>query len=113
MKQGKISWTGKSKNQYLFTIYTKDTSFKDVDGNYIFAKKTLSSWEAIYIGEGNLETRTQDTGHLKCAEKKGFTHYHVHVHKNETTRKIEETDLIQGNTECLYENGGCNKTIDG
>ena len=113
MEQEKIIWTGKSGTQYTFTIYSKDTIFDEIDGNYIFAKKTTKVWYAVYIGEGDLKTRTQDEEHLKCAEQKGFTHYHVHVTNNETARKFEETDLIQGNTECLVENGGCNKTIDG
>lgn len=113
MEQGKINWTGKSGSQYTFTIYSKDTKFNEIDGNYIFAKRTTTGWDAVYIGEGDLNTRTQDEEHLKCAEQKGFTRYHVHVNKNETARKVEEIDLIQGNTECLVENRGCNKTIDG
>lgn len=113
MEQGKINWTGKSNRNYLFTIYTKDTVFNEIDSNYIFAKKTSAGWNAVYIGEGNLKTRTQDEEHLRCATQKGFTHYHVHVNKNESARKSEETDLIQGNPECLFENGGCNKTITG
>ena len=108
-----INWTGKSGNNYTFTIYSKNTKFKEIDGNYIFAKQTKNGWNAVYIGEGDLESRTQDKVHLECAKNKGFTHYHVHVNKNDKLRKAEETDLIEGNPECLYENGGCNKTSDG
>lgn len=113
MENEKIIWTGKSGNKYTFTIYPKQTNFKEIDGNYILAKNINTGWEAVYIGEGDLKSRTQDQEHLKCAEKKGFTHYHVHANTNEKQRKSEESDLIEGNTECLFENGGCNKTIDG
>lgn len=113
MKLSDVTWTGISGKQYQFGVYPKDTKFKELDGNYIFAKETLSGWKAVYIGEGDLKTRTQDPEHLKCAESKGFTHYHVHININEESRKLEETDLIHGNNECLYEYGGCNKTADG
>ena len=113
MEQGKINWTGASGTKYLFTIYPKDTSFNEVDGNYIFARFSGNSWQAVYIGEGNLAIRTKDPGHQQCAQKKGFTHYHVHVNENETARRAEESDLILGNPECLEENGGCNQTKTG
>jgi hypothetical protein len=113
MEKNEVIWTGKSGKKYTFTVYSKGTTFNEVDGNYIFAKNKTTSWEAVYIGEGDLKTRTQDKEHLKCAENKGFTHYHVHKNSDEKLRKAEETDLIEGNPECLFENGGCNKTIDG
>jgi hypothetical protein len=113
MEQEKINWTGISGKIYQFTIYPKSTKFKEIDGNYIFAKATTNGWDAVYIGEGDLKTRTQDTVHLTCAEKKKFTHFHVHVNKNKQHRKAEEEDLIQGNPECLSENGGCNETFNG
>lgn len=113
MEPEKIIWTGKSGLTYTYYVYVKGTTFKKSDGNYIFAKKTTNGWDAVYIGEGDFETRPQDEEHLKCAEKKGFTHYHVHLNSNETNRKAEETDMIQGNQECLIENGGCNKTATG
>ena len=113
MEAEKINWTGKSGAKYTYSIFPKGTTFKKLNGNYIFAKKTTNGWNAVYIGEGDLESRTQEEEHLKCAVKKGFTHYHVHVNSNEEYRKAEETDMIQGNSECLEENGGCNKTSTG
>ncbi len=104
-----IKWKGKSGNSYPFKIYTKDSNFFKVDGNYIFAKETSTGWDAVYIGEGNLKTRTKDNIYLKCLEDNKFTHYHVHVNTNENKRKAEYADLIAGNTECLCKNGGLNK----
>ncbi len=110
----KITWNGKSGTPYHFDIYPKETKFKSLDGNYIFAQETSTGgWNAIYIGEGNLKERTQDKEHLDCANKKGFTHYHVHTNSNEENRKFEESDLIAEHTECQWENGGCNKTSNG
>jgi hypothetical protein len=113
MAQETIIWTGKSGTKYTFTFYSKSTTFNEIEGNYIFAKQTKNGWVAIYIGEGDLKTRTQDKEHLECAEKKGFTRYHVHINKNRISRENEETDLIEGNPKCLIENGGCNKIQEG
>ena len=112
--EGKVKWKGKSGNEYTYHIYSKQSTFKpNQDGNYIFAKQAFNSWKAVYIGQGDLKTRTQDETHLKCANKKEFTHYHVRLNNNESNRLSEETDMIQGNLECLEQNGGCNKTITG
>lgn len=111
--EGTVTWREASGRHYQFEIYSKETSFKHIEGNYIFAKRSTIGWDAVYIGEGYLDIRTQDPEHLACAKRKGFTHYHVHVNTNESNRKYEEKDLIAGNQECLVENGGCNKTEDG
>ena len=111
---GTHAWVGGSKKEYTFSIFKKETKFNELEGNYIFAKKNDGgTWEAIYIGEGDLSDRPFAKDHLDCAEKKGFTHYHVHINEEEKKRKEEETDLIAGNPECLKENGGCNKTETG
>lgn len=112
-QEGTHTWTGASKQLYKYNVWPKAQSFNHFQGNYIFAKKTQSGWEAVYIGEGYLDERTSDQDHLACASRKGFTHFHTHINKNEEKRKLEETDLIAGNDECLEENGGCNKTSDG
>ena len=112
-KEGTISWRGASGRLYKFDIYPKATPFIHVEGNYIFAKRSVLGWDAVYIGEGYLDERTSDQDHLACASRKGFTHFHTHINENEEKRKLEETDLIAGNDECLEENGGCNKTSDG
>lgn len=113
MSNNTVKWRGLSGNVYTYEVYSKHTVFRSIDGNYIFARQTFSGWDAVYIGEGDLATRTQDPVHKKCAENKGFTHYHVHVNPSEINRKTEERDMIAGNPECLEKNGGCNKTEDG
>lgn len=112
-QKGTAIWLGKTKTKYEFKVFPRNQQLKHVKGNYIFAKLINNTWEAVYIGEGYLDERTQDPEHLECASNKGFTHYHVHSHENDITRKLEEENLIAGNIECLEENGGCNKTSDG
>lgn len=110
----KVNWKGASGTEYSYAVYSKQTEFNpNLIGNYIFAKRTNKGWDAVYIGEGDIKTRTQDKTHLSCATKKGFTHYHVHLNNLDESRKREEEDLIKGNLECLEENGGCNKTENG
>lgn len=112
--QGKVNWKGISGNEYTYEIFSKDSTFNlNQNGNYIFARQTFIGWEAVYIGQGDLKTRTQDQTHLDCANLKGFTHYHVHINNSEINRKNEEEDMIKGNQEYLFENGGCNKTKTG
>ncbi len=105
------TWTGGDGTKYTFEVLPKETNFQHVQGNYIFAKKVgFGRWHAVYIGEGYLDDRTQDHEHLECAATKGFTHYHAHKNENDTQRKAEEKNLIDGNPECLEGNGGCNGT---
>lgn len=108
-----VEWTGDSGTRYSYQVYPKNAEFREMAGNYIFTRQTLNGWDAVYIGEGILKHRTEDEVHLACANAKGFTHFHVHLNADEGGRKEEEADLIAGNVECLYENGGCNKTHDG
>lgn len=109
MENEKVNWSGKSGKKYTFTVFDNTAEFNEIDGNYIFAKRIGNVWYAIYIGEGNLKLRTKDCEHLAAAKHCGFTHYHAHANINEKLRKEEEADLIEGNPECLEENGGCNK----
>ena len=110
----KVNWKGISGTEYTYEVFPKESTFNpNQDGNYIFAKQTRIGWEAVYIGQGDLKSRTQDETHLNCATLKGFTHYHVHLNNSKIDRNYEEEDMIKGNLECLAENGGCNKTITG
>ncbi len=113
MSNKKVNWQGERGNLYSFSIFPIETGFNpNQDGNYIFAKQTQTGWDAVYIGEGDLQTRTQDEEHRSCAIKKGATHLHVHLNNNETNRKAEESDLLGYNTEA-YHPLGCNKKIGG
>lgn len=113
MEYPKQKWQGKNGNTYEFTVYPIDISFKSkVDGNYIFAKQTMRGWDAVYIGEGDLKTRTEAHKNDGCVLRKGATHIHAHTNNNEEARKQEESDLLGFNSEA-YEPNGCNVKIGG
>lgn len=90
------NWKGKSGKQYKYWVHPLDASWKDVPGNYIFAKRTSGGWKAIYVGQTkNLKSRLPRHEERACATKHGATHIHAHSNLGgETVRKAEERDLI-------------------
>ncbi len=96
----KCTWTGKSGTQYIYEIHPIGTKFREVPGNYIFAKESRPShWSSRYIGQtNNLNERLGDHEKEACAKRKGATHIHIHGNGNgERARKAEEKDLILNN----------------
>ena len=113
MNTEKVYWPGLSGKHYEFEVFDIETQFyPNNDGNYIFAKRTMTGWNAVYIGEGDIRTRTSDEKHRNCAIGKGATHVHAHENNNESDRKDEEEDLLGYNTEA-YHPVGCNLKISG
>ena len=47
----KVTWYGRSRTGYTYTVYSMNTNWNDVPGNYIFARQTSNDWSALYIGE--------------------------------------------------------------
>lgn len=97
MTQLKARWNGKSGKSYDYSVLNIDTGWKDLPGNYIFAKKGTSGWMAIYIGQtDSLKDRLPSHEKRICAVRNGATHIHAHVNQNgERARKNEEADLIK------------------
>lgn len=91
-----ILWPGKSGEKYKYWIHLIGTEFKDISGNYIFAKETSpGKWWPVYIGQTNsLSTRLSHHEKEACAKNNGATHIHAHTSGNEATRLAEEKDLI-------------------
>ena len=92
-----VTWPGKSGQKYEYSVYPLGTSFKEIPGNYIYAKKTQAGlWSPCYIGQtDNLSERLGNHEKEPCAKRQGATHIHVHGNGNgERTRKAEEADLI-------------------
>lgn len=112
MDSEKLVWHGASGNEYEFSIHGSDARFKDLNGNYIFAKKTDTGWDAVYIGQGNLRDRANAHRDDGCVIRKGATHIHAHVNRNEAGRISEERDLLALHTEA-YEPTGCNVKMGG
>ncbi len=92
-----IMWPGKSGKKYKYSIHPIETTFKDVPGNYIFAKKTSSgSWTPIYIGETeSLKDRLANHEKMSCIQRHGGTHIHAHTSSSDVdVRRAEESDLL-------------------
>jgi hypothetical protein len=108
------SWIGKSGTQYAYFVYPLPASFKENnDGNYIFCKLADKHWIPIYIGEGDLGERVENTHHqASCIKSKGVTHVHAHLNPSESARKSEESDLL-ANYPIAYKPYGCNEKEGG
>lgn len=95
------TWTGKSGTKYSYNVSKLPCSFKPGKGNYIYAKRSVTpgKWNAVYIGEGELEDRSKPDSHQKgnCIKRNGATHFHWHRRKagSAASRRAEESDLIQ------------------
>jgi hypothetical protein len=93
----KCNWTGKSGQQYTYEIYLIAQTFREVPGNYIFAKEVAPGrWEPTYIGQTeNLNQRLGNHEKEACSKRNGATHIHAHVtNGGEAVRRSEERDLL-------------------
>ena len=110
-KKGKQAiWRGANGAMYEYDVYSVEARPTTNDkGNYIFAKRAPSNayWLAVYVGEGKLRDRYDAALDEGCVTKKGATHYHRHFNDSKTDRVSEETEIINGNTECKHPTG-CN-----
>ena len=92
-----IDWEGASGRTYTYHIYSLDTPFSPVAGNYAFAKETSPGWwRPLYFGQtDDLKDRITSTHHKwACAKRNGMTHIHAHQNPNQSARLDEEQDLI-------------------
>lgn len=93
------TWTGQSGQQYVYKISELPCSFTPGKGNYIYAKSTRPGWwTPIYIGEGELNERSDPNSHHKgeCIKSQGATHFHWHSQHgtSQLKRRAEEQDLV-------------------
>ena len=82
----------------LYWIYTIGTTFTDKKGaNYVFAKETTKgTFRPIYVGEtGDLSERFDNHHKMPCIKENGATHIHVRINTDESSRLVEESDLIK------------------
>ena len=113
MSTPELHWSGASGKKYGY--WSKELPFscdEGQDGNYIFTKIVNNVWVPIYIGQGDLNDRTNDPTHYKCATGKGATHVHVHTNSKKQDRLDEEDDLLDGHPSA-YAPIGCNEKIGG
>ena len=103
-----VSWRGASGQQYAYSVH--DITWvpsADPDGNYIFAKNVNGSWHAVYVGQGDLQSRRAAAIDEGCVTRKGATHFHCHRNGDQNSRLMEEADIIKGNPETVTP-VGCN-----
>lgn len=102
-----VNWPNGKGGTYPFHVFQIALFHGNPKGNYIFARKVNNGWEAVYIGEGDINERIKDHVNNKPLIVKGATHIHImEVNDKETSFQIE-TELLEGNTEA-YEPTGCN-----
>ena len=81
----------------ITAIDSEDSLFSAKPGNYIFAKQTPTtpSWP-LYIGEtSNLQQRlVRSHEKMDCVLREEATHIYTHENDDESTRKAEESDLV-------------------
>ena len=79
-------WQGSSGDWYTYSVFTINTNWNDVAGNYIFTKRTADGYSAIYIGETDSFASRLNAFHHKmnCIEQHGATHVHARTNKNES-----------------------------
>ena len=108
MSDETVNWHGKSGTSYAYNVHEISWRPKpEQEGNYIFAKLSGSVWRAVYVGQGDLQSRYDAALAEGCVTTKNATHYHAHLNSNEVARRNEETDIINGNPECNWPEG-CN-----
>jgi predicted GIY-YIG superfamily endonuclease len=91
-----INWPGASGNNYEYYIHPIGTRFKNLAGNYIFARETKPNyWAPVYIGEtADLSSRFNNHHQADAIKRNGATHIHVHsTTGGAQVRRDEETDL--------------------
>lgn len=93
----KILWTGKSGKQYEYLIYPLNTTFKDVPGNYIWARRNADGrYRPLYNGEAEKLGQRVNKNHEKwaCVTGKGATHVMAHETAGSRQNRLdEETDI--------------------
>ena len=97
MSEGTVIWTGADGTRYAYEVFSPDIGWNDVSGNYIFAKRVGTDWEAVYIGETESLKKRLGGGHEKWQAAKRYGATHVHAHTSNTARSVrtrEESNLI-------------------
>jgi hypothetical protein len=91
------NWVGQSGKEYQYEIFSMDTAFEGLPGNYIYAQQVEDgSWVPIYIAQTR-DMRQRLEGHVKVddAIQNGATHIHAHYcSAGQAARCSEERDLL-------------------
>ena len=108
-------WTGASGTKYTFYVYPRHPRITSGQmGNYIYAKvDQTSTWQPIYIAQGDISVRCTKSPQIECINSKGATHVHLKITRgDENIRKHQERDLLATHSEA-YAPTGCNQREGG
>lgn len=100
-KHGTIKFTGNSKTEYNFTVYSYDTLFNALGAVYIVTNRQKKvkggghMYSIIYIGEtGDLAERLNDPNKASCLSKYKKNAICIYGEDNEQKRLDIESDLL-------------------
>jgi hypothetical protein len=92
-----VNWPGQSGQQYRYEVFTLDTPFKPLPGNYIYARQAEDGeWTPVYIAQTrDLHQRLEGHVTKEDAAANGATHLLAHYcSSGQAARCSEERDLI-------------------
>jgi hypothetical protein len=98
-KLATISFTGKSGRKYEFTVYSRDTEFKDLGAVYFMTKRVVdkdgkATHDEIYVGQtDSLKRRPLNHERKPCFDKHKADCVCVYLEEEKKTRLAIETDL--------------------
>ncbi len=99
---GPVTFEGVYGEQYLFQIYTLDTTFKPLGAVYAILDRHPNPQGGgylatpIYFGQtGDLSARFEDHHRQLCFARNGANCIGIHLDGDETSRRAKETDLIR------------------
>jgi len=105
-----LNWPGQSGKEYAYEVYSLDTAFQPLPGNYIYAGQAEDgTWVPIYIAQTrDLHQRLEGHVRVEDAVQNGATHLHAHYcSAGQASRCSEERDLI------LRWQPVCNERLEG
>ena len=89
-------WYGESGKSYEYQIFSVESIFRDVGGNYILCDRdVMGDWDPLFIGEAtNLFQHLGDSERQQWIRMQGVTHVHAHIGRDESQRLEESQDLL-------------------
>jgi hypothetical protein len=112
MRQGSVTFVGKSGERYHFQVWSLEARFKPVAAVYFVTKRAYDNGtyhrachDGIYIGQtGDLSGALADEGQLERFRKYGANCVCVHVIADEERRIAVERDLLDAHqTHCNHQ----------
>lgn len=112
LTEAMLSIIGKSGKEYLFHIYSTDTTFQDIGAVYLFTKRKLATDKKhyhtlIYCGiTGDLSERFNNHHKVDCIEKNDANCICIMFIEKEEMRKQIEADILKA------KNCACNEVLN-